>query len=62
MISLLIGSSHVFKLKLILTKAVAASEAAKRMSSQQQACKPRANCLKPKEIAKVCRNGPRRAF
>jgi hypothetical protein len=58
MISLLIdGGSHVFKFKLILTKAVAASEAAVRARPHlRQACKPRASCLKPKEIGKACRN------
>jgi hypothetical protein len=42
--------------KLILMKAAAASEAARRVSGrQQQACKGRANCLKPKETGKACR-------
>jgi hypothetical protein len=46
-----------FKLKLIPTKASAASEAEKSVNSQwRQACKPRANCLKSKEIGKACRN------
>ena len=40
-----------FKLKLILTTTVAASEPAVHVGPQlQQACKPRANCLKLKEI------------
>jgi hypothetical protein len=60
MISLLIGGSHVFKFKLILTKAVAASEAVVSARPHlQQACKPRANCLKSKEIGKARRNGRR---
>jgi DNA-binding MarR family transcriptional regulator len=49
-----------FKLKLILTKASTASEAEKSVSSQwRQVCKPRANCLKSKEIGKARRNGRR---
>jgi hypothetical protein len=57
MISLLIGGSHVFQFKHILAKAVAAREASVSARLHlQQACKPHANCLKPKEIGKACRN------
>jgi hypothetical protein len=42
--------------KLILTTVPAASEAAARLKpSPQTACKPRANCLKPKEISMTAR-------
>jgi hypothetical protein len=38
-----------------MTVAAASEAAARRRPSQGTACKPRANCLKPKEISKIPR-------
>jgi hypothetical protein len=53
----------ISELQLMLTMALAASKAtAGRGQSPKAACKPRANCLNPKEIRNLAQTGRRRRF
>jgi hypothetical protein len=53
------AKSELSRLKLILMMAIAASKAAASPSHHKRACKPRANCLKPKEIWKIAQPAAR---